>query len=625
MMKPTSQSYGVSESFHVEVELDNHSAGPHDYPKKYKYNEDQAYDDEYGGYGDNELDEVMNSEKRKVETLCADLSCLCVPTCAKNPCDICSRLVGWTVANADQFISGVLVALSLIPDSISYALIAGLPPSAALQSCWITNIITAVVGGRPGMITSASGLTALLLYRLVRTDNVVEESGIMFVPYVIMFAGLLQCIAAFIGLGRLVSAFPAVVVVGMVNAMALFTLALQLRYAKVFPLSEEELDNGWDVDGSAPAVEITWNVALFSYYGKGLEWISSTLDLAIFAGEVATAFLICVFLPKVTKCLPATLVSVLAVLGVEFGIVRTCGAGTPLIGDYGGTHVETPWETIFSSKYYSLPSLASWESWKLILGYGSALFATQFTETAIALNVVDLLDKSQGPGFLVLIGQGGANIVSGLMGGMGGSGVVNMSVLADRTFGTSCLSTFLTGALVFAFITWGYPVIDFIPLSAISGISIATVCSFIQWRSIAATFTTCLPNSTRDKLPPQFNIARLDVLIMLIVTAACLIMDVAALLFFVMAVGIFAFGNLRSYFARRKERKELDEDALGEEVVEDDDNKTYDNERPTTSAGEETDDIVEEKDVVEHETERSTEKDSNLLTACTAAIFPNCV
>lgn len=287
--------------------------------------------------------------------------------------------------------------------------------------------------------------------------------------------------------------------------------------------------------------------------------------------------------------------------------------------------VETPWETIFSSKYYSLPSLASWESWKLILGYGSALFATQFTETAIALNVVDLLDKSQGPGFLVLIGQGGANIVSGLMGGMGGSGVVNMSVLADRTFGTSCLSTFLTGALVFAFITWGYPVIDFIPLSAISGISIATVCSFIQWRSIAATFTTCLPNSTRDKLPPQFNIARLDVLIMLIVTAACLIMDVAALLFFVMAVGIFAFGNLRSYFARRKERKELDEDALGEEVVEDDDNKTYDNERPTTSAGEETDDIVEEKDVVEHETERSTEKDSNLLTACTAAIFPNCV
>jgi SulP family sulfate permease len=219
-------------------------------------------------------------------------------------------------------------------------LIAGLPPSAALQSCWISNIITAVVGGRPGMITSASGLTAMLLYRLVRTDTVVEESGIMFVPYVIIFAGILQCIAALIGLGRLVSAFPAVVVVGMVNAMALFILALQFRYAKVFPLTEEEINNGWNVDdGTAPAVEISWNIALFSYYGVDIEWITPTLDLGIFAGEVATSFLISMFLPKLTKCLPATLVSVLVVVGVEFGLVRMFGAGTPLIGDYGGTHV----------------------------------------------------------------------------------------------------------------------------------------------------------------------------------------------------------------------------------------------------------------------------------------------
>ena len=335
--------YGISESF--DDELDYHSDGievnPYGASKKYK--EDQefptiSYDDEIG-YGHDEYDELMLDENRKVETLRADLSCLCVPTCARSPGDMCSRLGAWTVANADQFISSVIVALALIPESISYALIAGLPPSAALQSAWITNIITAVVGGRPGMITSASGLTALLLYRLIRTNTVVEESGIMFVPYVIMFAGALQCIAAFVGLGRLVSAFPAVVVVGMVNAMALLLLALQCRYAKVFPLSEEELDNGWSVNGTAPAVEISWNVALFSYYGMDLEWISPTLDLVLFAGEVAIAFLISMFLPKVTKCLPATLVGVLVVVGVEFGVVRMFAAGTPLIGDYGGTHV----------------------------------------------------------------------------------------------------------------------------------------------------------------------------------------------------------------------------------------------------------------------------------------------
>ena len=243
------------------------------------------------------------------------------------------------LANADQFISGIIVATSLIPESISYALIAGLPPSAGLQSSWITNIITAAIGGRPGMITSASGLSALLLHRLVQTDTVTVESGIMFVPYVIIFAGVLQCIAAFFGLGQLVSAFPAAVVVGMVNAMAFLILALQCRYVKEFPLTNEEIDNGWNVDGTAPAVEVSWNISLFSYFGEGLEWISPTLSMVIFGVEAATAFVISIFLPKLTTSLPATLVGVLVVAAVEFGLARQFGVGTPLIGDYGGAKV----------------------------------------------------------------------------------------------------------------------------------------------------------------------------------------------------------------------------------------------------------------------------------------------
>lgn len=229
----------------------------------------------------------------------------------------------------------------------------------------------------------------------------------------------------------------------------------------------------------------------------------------------------------------------------------------------------TPWSTVFSSDY-TLPSLASFESWKIILGYGCALFATQFTETAIALNVVDRLDESQGPGFRVLIGQGIANAVSAICGGMGGSGVVSMSVLADRTFGTTCLSTFMTGFMMFIFITWGHPVINFIPLSAISGISIAMVCSFIQWRSMVATFTTCLPTSKRDQLSPQYNIARFDVCVMLFVTAGCLIMDLATLLFFVMGLGIFVYGWIQaSCCGGKKEENDQSQSGLEEFLEED--------------------------------------------------------
>ena len=277
--------------------------------------------------------------QRGVESLYSDVSCLCVPTCAKGPKDVCSRTSGWLLANADQFISSIIVAISLIPESISYALIAGLPPRAALQSCWITNIITSAVGGRPGMITSASGLAALLLFRLVQTDTVVEESGIMFVPYVIIFAGIVQCIAALVGLGKLATTFSAPVVVGLVNAMAILILALQCRYAKDFPLTDEQLENGWDVDGDAPAAEVSWRVPLLSYYGEELTWISPALNLYIYWAEVATAFLISMFLPKLTTFLPATLVSVLVVVAVEFGLARQLGVETPLIGDYGGAQV----------------------------------------------------------------------------------------------------------------------------------------------------------------------------------------------------------------------------------------------------------------------------------------------
>lgn len=253
-----------------------------------------------------------------------------------------------------------------------------------------------------------------------------------------------------------------------------------------------------------------------------------------------------------------------------------------------------PWDTIFTGNF-NLPALTSWENWKLILGYGSTLFVTQFTETAIALNVVDRLDESQGPGFLVLFGQGIANVVCAIMGGMGGSGVVSSSILADRTFGTSCLSTFMTGIIVFVFIGWGWPVIDYIPLSAISGISLSVVCSFVQWKSMAATFTTCLPSDTRDNLPSQYNVARFDVLIMLLVTAACLIVDVATLLLFVLALVIFTYGAMRNFIGRKNEMKNEshtpDSDLVGDEypspVVDEDGQLHFYPEIPVTNHQEE--------------------------------------
>lgn len=202
---------------------------------------------------------------------------------------------------------------------------------------------------------------------------------------------------------------------------------------------------------------------------------------------------------------------------------------------------------------YSLPSFSTFETWKIVMGYGSALFATQFVETSIALNVVNRLDESNGPGFLVLFGQGISNAVIGFMGGMGANGSVSMSVLADRTFGTTCLSTFLTGLMMFVFMAWGYPVIDYMPLSAIAGISIAIACSFIQWRSLLAVFTACLPERRRQGLPPYWQFGRLEIWFIFFICAGCLIADISAMLFFVFALGVFVFDYCHKRLGNKNE------------------------------------------------------------------------
>lgn len=494
----------------------------------------------------------------------------------------------------------------MIPEAISYAIIAGLPPSFALQSCWISCLMTAVIGGRPGMITSASGLSALLLYRLVSTDTVGANS-IMFVPFVVGFAGILQTVSSFFGFGKLATRFPAPMIVGIVNGLALLALALQCRYMKVFPLTEADMSVETAAAGTNKAVELGWTLPLFSYYGKGLEWIQPWASFGVYITEVVLAFLVTMYVPKLTTFFPATIMALLVVVAIEFGLARQFGADTPLIMDYGGAEVRIdfdyvslcascsmlkhhsplffsffhqvkyPWTTVLDS-VYDLPSLASWETWKIVTGYGCALFATQFIETAVTLNVVNRLDESDGPGFLVLFGGGISNILTGFMGGMGASGVVSMSVLADRTFGTTCLCTFMTGVWVFIFTAWAYPVINFIPLSAISGISIATVCSFIQWRSLAAVFTSFLPNSKRVFLPAQFNIDRLDVFIMLFVTALCLVVDVSAL-------ALFVIGCAVSTVVVCRERKNQDENIVDieeqEENNEEEEEDSKNNKQPS--------------------------------------------
>ena len=285
--------------------------------------------------------EIEDTKPKAVENLFSDVSCCCFPTCASTPSALLSRTWLWFIANSDQFMSSIIVAVSLIPEAISYGVMAGLGPRAALQSCWIANMATSLTGGRPGMVSGASGLMAMVLSRLVQSAIDDGEggliNGITFVPYAIGFAGILQSVSSIFGFGRLATSFPAPVVVGMVNAVALLTLALQCRYAKEYAWNDEAFAEKAS-SGDSP-INIEWNIALFQYFGDGFEWITPYVNLATYGAEVALSLIICTLMPRVTTIFPATLFSILIVVAVEFGIARQLGVATPLIRDYGGSQV----------------------------------------------------------------------------------------------------------------------------------------------------------------------------------------------------------------------------------------------------------------------------------------------
>lgn len=199
-------------------------------------------------------------------------------------------------------------------------------------------MLTAIIGGRPGMITSASGLSALLLYRLVNTDTI-GATSFMFVPLVVGFAGMLQTVSSFFGFGKLATHFPAPMVVGMVNGLAILAIALQFRYAKVFPLTEADMSVGTAAAGDGKAVEADVTIALLSYFGEGLDWIQPWASFSVYFIEVFLAFAITTFVPRLTTFFPATLMAMLVVVVAEYGFARQFGAKTPLIGDYGGVEV----------------------------------------------------------------------------------------------------------------------------------------------------------------------------------------------------------------------------------------------------------------------------------------------
>lgn len=336
----------------------------------------------------------------------------------------------------NEILSGLTVALALIPEAVAFALIAGLAPLTGLYAAFVMGFVTALFGGRPGMISGATGAVAVVLVALV------QSHGVEYVFATVILAGIIQVIAGLLRLGKFIRLVPHPVMFGFVNGLAIIIFMSQLVQFKVK-----------DASGN-------------------LQWMTGT-PLYSMVGLVLLTMLIIWSLPKLTKAVPSSLVAILVISGIVIG----CNIDTRTVGDIASIKGAFPPFHIAAIPF-------SLESLTVILPYASIIAAVGLIESLLTLNLIDEITGSRGRGNKEAVAQGAANIISGLFSGMGGCAMIGQSLINISSGARARLSGLVAAVMLLVFIMFGSSLIEKIPMAALTGVMIMVAIGTFEWASI---------------------------------------------------------------------------------------------------------------------------------------------
>ena len=395
-----------------------------------------------------------------------------------------------TVDHRLEFLSGLTVAMALIPEAVAFALIAGLSPLTGLYAAFVVGLVASVFGGRPGMISGATGAVAVVIAALVVTH------GPEYVFATVVLAGLLQAAAGLLKLGKLMRLVPQPVIFGFVNGLAIVIGGSQLEQFKA---------------------------------GDGT-WLHGG-ELGVFVGLTLLSMAIIAFLPKLTKKVPAGLTAILVV----FGVVAGLGLDTKTVGDLASIQGGFP--------PFHIPDVPlNLSTLKVIAPYAVIVAGVGLIESLLTLNILDEITGTRGRGNRECIAQGAANILSGLFSGMGGCAMIGQSLINVSSGARARLSGIVASVMLLVFILFGAPLIERLPMAALTGLMIMVAIGTFEWASLR----------TFRRMPTS------DVFIMVLVTVVTAVLHnlaLAVLLGVVVAALVFAWDNA----IRIRARKRIDE------------------------------------------------------------------
>lgn len=335
-----------------------------------------------------------------------------------------------------EILSGLTVALALVPEAIAFALIAGLSPLTGLYAAFSIGLITSIFGGRPGMISGATGAVAVVIVALAKSH------GVEYIFATVVLAGVMQMLAGLFKLGKFIRLVPHPVMFGFVNGLAIVIFLAQLDQFKTS-----------NTEGI-------------------LSWMTG-MQLYVMLGLVFLTMLIIWGLPKITKVVPASLMAILVISGV----VISMGIDTKTVGDIASIQGGFP--------PFHIPSIPfTWEALSVVLPYALIVAGVGLIESLLTLNLIDEITETRGNSNKECLAQGAANIVTGFFSGMGGCAMIGQSLINISSGARARLSGIVASLMLLMFIMFGASIIEQLPMAALTGLMIMVAIGTFEWTSL---------------------------------------------------------------------------------------------------------------------------------------------
>jgi SulP family sulfate permease len=334
----------------------------------------------------------------------------------------------------NEVLAGLTVAMTMMPESLSFAILAGFPPLVGLYAAFIMGLITAVLGGRPGLVSGGAGATVITLIALMKSN------GIEYVFAAVALGGVIQILVGLFKLGKFIRLVPQPVMYGFVNGLAVVIFMAQLAQFKTV------------VNGQST-------------------WLTGT-PLFVMAGLVALTIAIVIILPRFTKVVPPSLVAIIVV----FLIVLGFGIHTKTVKDIAAVSGGFP--------PFHIPAIPfNLDTLKLIFPYSLVMAGVGLTEGLLTLNLVDEITATRGNGNRECIAQGTANILNGFFFGMGGCPMIAQTLVNLSAGARARLSGIIAALTILMIILFGAPIIERVPMAALTGVMIMVAIGTFEWAS----------------------------------------------------------------------------------------------------------------------------------------------